>query len=264
MDDQIVWITGASSGIGRALAYEYSRLGWKLILTSRREEKLEEVKRSCEGGENRVCVLPADLSDLAGIPLLVSKAEACFGRIDLLINNAGRSQRSLVSETGMDVYEELLRLDVLSTIAMTKGVLPGMTSRKKGHIAVVSSIAGKFGAPLRSGYSAAKFSLHGFYDSLRNEVWEHNISVSIIVPAFVKTDISINAATADGSSYGKMDQNQAEGDSPEKCARQIVKKLKKKKREFFVGMNGRARLALFLSRYFPALLTRILRSARPT
>lgn len=264
MENRVVWITGASSGIGRALALEYARRGWKLILTSRREDKLQEVKRSCEGGGDGICILPADLSDLDGIPDLAGRAEACFGRVDLLINNAGRSQRSLVLETGMDVYEQLLRLDVLSTIALTKSVLPGMIARKTGHIAAVSSIAGKFGAPLRSGYSAAKFSLHGFYDSLRNEVWEDNIAVSVIVPAFVKTDISVNAVTADGSSYGKLDQNQAEGASPEECARQIANNLNKKKREFFVGMNGRARLALFLSRYFPGLLSRILRTARPT
>jgi short-subunit dehydrogenase len=264
MSDNVAWITGASSGIGCALAVEYARLGWKVILTSRREEKLQEVKGICAAEDDRVAVLPADLTDLAGIPKVVEKAEALFGKIDLLINNAGQSQRSTVVETEMDVYEHILRLDLLAAIALTKGVLPGMLSRKTGHIAAVTSVAGKFGAPLRSGYSAAKFSLHGFFDALRLEVWKDNIAVSLIVPAFVKTDISMNALTGDGNPYGTMDQNQEEGMSPEDCAKQIVRGLRKKKREFYVALNGRARFALFLNRYFPGLLARILRTARAT
>ncbi len=262
--ESVVWITGASSGIGSALAREYSRLGARCILTARNREKLEEVRKQCPRGESGVAVLPGDLGRIETIPELAKKAVVIYGRIDILINNAGVSQRSLVHETSIDVYKDLFNVNVLGTIALTREILPEMIRNRSGQIVAVSSIAGKFGTPLRSGYCATKHALHGFFDSLRAEVWQYGISVSLVVPGFVQTDISRHAFTGSGGFYGKMDENQAGAVSPEDAARAIVRNVAAYKREFRVGMNGKSRLALFLAAFFPGLLARILRTARIT
>lgn len=259
-----IWITGASSGIGKALAVSFAARGANLVLTARRLDKLEEVKRECGLDGDRIFLLPGDLSELSSIPAMAKKAQEKFGSIDLLVNNAGLSQRSKVIDTDIKVYEYLLRVNVLASISLTKSVLPGMLERKKGHIAVVTSIAGKFGTPLRSGYAAAKHGLHGFYCSLRGEVRDDNIRVSIIVPGFVKTEISQNALMGNGDAYGKMDENQAFGQSPEDCARDIIKGLLGGKGEFYVGMNGKAWMGLFLRKIFPGILDKLLSRVKVT
>lgn len=247
---QIVWITGASSGIGEALVYEYIKRGATVIASARQETVLLEVKSRCIFPEN--ChVQPLDLSESTNFPELTKKIIMQFGRIDILINNGGISQRSKAGETPLFLDRQIFETNYFGTIALTKAVLPYMLAQKGGVIAATSSIAGKFGFPLRSAYSASKFALHGFFESLRLEYFREHISVCMIIPGRVRTNISKNALEKDGSAHNKMDNGQAQGISPEKAARQIMKGLDKHKKEIPVGSTEL--LMLYFKRFFPAL-----------
>ncbi len=251
-----VWITGASSGIGEAIARVMARQNTNLILSSRREEELERVKSLCVtsgASEDSVLVLPMDVTDESAMPQIVKQAESAFGGIDLLINNAGISQRSLCQNTEMAVYRTLFDIDVFGQIAVTKLVLPAMLERGTGHIAVTSSVAGKIGVAQRTGYCAAKHAMMGFFDALRAEVEHQGVDVSTITPGWIKTAVSENAISGDGSSYGKMDKDIANGMDVNEAAEVIVSGLNKKKKEIAVG--GRLEMvALRLKRFFPGVV----------
>jgi len=232
--NQVVWITGASSGIGEALTYAFAEQGAKLILSARREDALQAVAKKCEKA-TEILILPLDLSKADTLKDKVTEALAHFGQIDLLINNGGISQRSLAKDTSLDVYRKLMEVNYFGTIALTQALLPSMIERKSGHLAVVSSIAGKIGAPLRTGYSGSKFAVNGYFEALRIETMRDNLKISIICPGFINTNVSVNALTADGSQQGKSDENIREGMSAEECARQILEGLQEKKMEILVG-----------------------------
>ena len=166
MKEKVIWITGASSGIGAELAKQYSKKGARLILSARRKLALEEVKDSCVNKKN-ITILQLDLKDFKIMESHVANAISFFGSIDLLINNAGVSQRSLISETNFEVYKELMDINYLGTVALSKALLPYFTKQRKGHFVVVTSVMGKYGSPFRSGYCGAKHALHGFFDVLR-------------------------------------------------------------------------------------------------
>ena len=165
--NKIVWITGASSGIGEALAKEYASLGAKIILSARRKEELNRVQSECDLNDQQALVLPLDLSKHDEMGVKVQQALAHFGHVDILINNGGISQRSLVLETDFSVYKKLIDVDYLGTVALTKALLPHFVERQSGHFAAVTSLMGKFASPLRSGYCGAKHAVHGFFDGLR-------------------------------------------------------------------------------------------------
>jgi len=259
---QVIWITGASSGIGEALAYSLAKRGAKLILSARREEELHRVKSACQRAEEDILVLPLDLEKQAEFPEKVAQAVAYFAHIDILINNGGISQRSLAKDTDLAVDRRIMEIDYFGTIALTKAVLPLMLQRKAGKIVVVSSLVGKFGTPLRSAYAAAKHALHGFFDSLRAECWQENLKVLIVCPGFIKTQVSINALTAQGEKQNKMDDAQANGMSADKCAEKIIKAIVADKEEVYIG--GREIYAVYLKRLLPTLFSKILRKAKVT
>jgi len=261
MKDKVVWITGASSGIGEALAYAYGRTGARLILSSRNEEKLLEIRSRCAGRSDHV-VLPLDLAAPESLEAKSDQALREAGRIDVLVNNGGVSQRSLALETTLEVDRRIMETNFFGTVALTKAVLPSMLKRKNGSIAVVSSLMGKFGTPLRSSYCASKHALHGFFDSLRAEVWRQGISVTVICPGFIRTNISINALTACGDAHGVMDEATARGMLPDTCAERIIAAVEGKKAEVCIG--GREVVAVYLKRFAPALLNRIIRKTKVT
>lgn len=238
---EVVWITGASSGIGEAFALEYARLGnCSLVLSGRKVDALNRVKRACiDAGlaAADVLVIPFDIVDVTGHPQRVQEVLAQFQRIDVLINNAGISQRSWCVDTSLDVYRRLFEVDVFGQIALTKAVLPIMLTQGSGHIAITSSVAGKLGAPLRTGYSMAKHAVMGFFDALRCEVAHQGIHVSTITPGSVQSQVSVNALRGDGESFGVMDKEIEEGMPVEDCAREVVAKLKAKQREIPVGIG---------------------------
>lgn len=201
------WITGASSGIGSALAKGYSARGYRVILSGRDKARLAAVAAQCDG--ETLC-LPFDAAD---IPAAQAAADTAWdwaaiagGGIDVLVNNAGVSQRSLAIDTDFSVYRDMIGLDLLSPIAITQALLRRMCARKTGQIVMVSSLAGKIGSPLRTAYSAAKHGLVGYADSLRIEVAHHGVGVIVVLPGSVKTDVSRNALTSDGSRRGDSDQ----------------------------------------------------------
>ena len=214
-----VWITGASSGIGKALAVKLGSLGANLVLSSRKEGQLMEVAQLCK---TEVLVLPLDLEKSSNFPEKVIKVVSKFKSIDLLINNGGISQRSEASQTSIEVDRKLMEINYFGTIGLTKSVLSIMQKQQKGHIVTVSSLSGKFGFFLRSAYAASKFAQLGFFESLRLEEEKNNIDISMVFPGFVNTDISKNALSGTGDQHGLKDQNQQNGISPEKCAQDII------------------------------------------
>ncbi len=257
--DKTILLTGASAGIGEMLAYELAKRGARLILVARDEQRLEKVKTQCERSQEHI-VATIDLMDYHSAAKRTLELQQKHGDIDILINNAGISQRSFASETNISVYEKLMSVDYFAPVAMTKALLPDMLARRSGQIVTVSSIAGKIATPYRSGYSAAKHAIIGFMDSLRAETWRENLVVTILCPGFIKTGISVNALTGDGSTLGSVDSGQANGMEPQLCAKLMVDAIEKNKDEAIMG--GKEKYAVTLKRFFPGLVNRIIRKAK--
>jgi len=262
LKDKIIWITGSSSGIGAALAQQYSKLGAQLIISSRNLKALEQVRLSCQHPDN-IKALQLDLADSEGMDGKVEAAIGLFGRIDILINNAGISQRSLVSETLLDVDRRIFEVNYFGTIALTKALLPHFILKKEGQLVVISSVVGKIGTPLRSSYSASKHALHGFFDSLRAECFDDKIEVTLICPGFVNTDVSINALTAKGDKQGSKDKATANGLDPDFFAKKAIKAIHRRKQEIVIGGHLEV-LAVYVKRFFPLLLARMVRKVDVT
>jgi len=257
--DQVVWITGASSGIGAALAKAAARRGARLILSARREAALEQVREEATRGgvpADRIAVLPFDVTDEAALDDIVARARAVFGRIDVLINNAGITQRSLALESDMAVYRRIMEVDFFAPVALTQKVLPIMVEQGGGYVAATSSVAGKIGVQLRTAYCAAKHALMGYFDALRAEMAEHNVGVSTIVPGFIRTDIAAAALKGDGSAAGGTSEAVAGGMDPDKAAQVIQRGLEREQPEIAVG-EGREMLLLPLKRLSPRAVYKI-------
>jgi short-subunit dehydrogenase len=260
---KVIWITGASSGIGEALAYELASRGSKLILSSRRKEELARVKGNCPAHmQADIRILPLDLSKPETLQLSVEAAIQLFGHVDVLINNGGISQRSLAKDTTLEVDRKLMEVDYFGTIALTKYLIPHFITRKAGHYVVITSVVGKVGTPYRTGYSAAKHALHGFFDALRAELWTESkdIHVTLVGPGWVRTNVSINALTGDGSPNMTMDPTTASGIDPKVLAIKIARAIEKNKHELFVA-GVKESMALTLKRWFPSILAIVLRKA---
>lgn len=256
-DQKKIWITGASSGIGAALAKEVSSRGGFVILSARSRDKLEEVQQSLKQ-PNQSEIVTIDLMDTDAITSVTTAVMAKHSDLFMLVNNAGRSQRSKVEETNFGVYKDLMQLNYFSIVQLTQAVLPAMIENKSGHIIAISSIAGKLGAPFRSGYAASKHAIHGFFDCLRSEIWHHGMRVTLICPGFVNTPIAHNAASSSGAALGTADPENANGMSPEYVAKKICDAAEKGKEEVVLG--GKEVLGIYLKRFFPRLLSRILKN----
>lgn len=259
MAKPVIWITGGSSGIGEATAQKFSKEGYSLILSSRNLQELERVKASCNFPED-IRILTLDLAASNDFDQKVVTALSFFGKVDILLHNGGISQRSLIKDTQLEVDRKLMEVNYFGTVALTKALLPHFMERRQGQFGVVTSLVGKFGSPFRSSYAGAKHALHGFFDTLRAEHHQDGIAVTLICPGFIRTQVSINAVTGDGSPLGEMDQAQNQGMSPESCAEGIFKALVKKKEEVYIG--GKETLAVYLKRFLPGLFSKILRSAK--
>ncbi|MFV8364997.1 SDR family oxidoreductase [Flavobacterium sp. XS1P27] len=252
INSKIVWITGASSGIGEALAYELATRNCKLILSARNIKALEVVKSKCSTAE--VVILPFDLSDFYNAKNQVDNAIAVFGKIDILVNNGGVSQRSLIADTDFEVDKKLIEVDYLGTVALTKALLPHFIKNKKGHFVTVTSLMGKFGSPYRSGYCGAKHALHGFFDVLRMEHQKDNINVTLICPGFIQTNVAKNALTADGSKQNTDDEATLNGMPVVIFVKKLIKAVESNTFEAYIG--GKEVLGVYLKRFFPKLLHR--------
>jgi dehydrogenase/reductase SDR family protein 7B len=241
-----VWITGASSGIGAGMARAFGGAGATVILSGRNETALLDVASGIQSS----VILPFEVTDRAILPAVVDHA----GHVDILVNNAGISQRGLCEDTVMDVYRTIMEVDFFAPVELTKLVLPAMLARGHGHVAVTASVAGKVGSPQRTGYSAAKHAVMGFYDSLRTEVEHRGVKVTTIVPGFVRTEIGARALTADGSVKGAGEDDVDAGISADEAGRIILAGFEAGMREIPVGGNGPEMALLGLKRQDPEQL----------
>ena len=257
-----VWITGASSGIGAACACRYAAEGARLVLTSSSAERLDEVAGKCRAsGAEDVIVLPYDLTCLNDIDSLVKKAWGAFGGIDIVMLNAGISQRTNVEDTSMEMIRKIMEINYFAPVAIAKALLHKMIGRGGGRIAVTTSIAGRFGFPLRCGYSSSKFALYGFFETLQAEYNKDGIKVTLVCPGRVSTNISRYALDKGGKPHGIMDPGQASGMSAESAAEIIVDAVRKGRREVLVGRHEL--LMVYIKRFFPGLCALLSRKINP-
>ncbi|CAA0123570.1 putative oxidoreductase [Halioglobus japonicus] len=257
---QVVWITGASSGIGEALVRGFSAAGAAVVLSARNVPELQRVRDECiaaGAAAKNLLVLPLDVLDYDALPEAVQAVQKAYGRIDLLINNAGTSQRSFCLETELHVYRTLFELNVVAQIALTKAVLPIMVEQGAGHVMVTASVAGKVGVPLRTGYCAAKHAVMGFFDALRTEVAHQGIKVTTIVPGFIRTNIGANALTGTGEPTGVEDADIESGMDVSVCAERILQGIVDGVEEIAVG-DGPEMELLELKRQDPVSTFRLL------
>ncbi|MCR4558766.1 MAG: SDR family oxidoreductase [Bacteroidales bacterium] len=257
--DKKIWITGASSGIGEALCYELSALGAFLIISSRRQTELERVKNNCQNPD-KVKIVPLDLENYRSIAEIAKPVLEEVKSIDILINNGGMSQRALVIDEDLSVVEKMMKINFFGAVALTKEVLPKMVEQKHGHIVCMSSLAGKFGIPLRSGYAAAKHALHGFFETLRAENYDNGIRVMMVCPGYVNTKVAINALDAKAEKRGVNDEGQEKGLDPKIMAQKIIKGIEKEKLEITAG--GGETNGIWVSRFFPNLFAKIIRNKK--
>lgn len=259
--NSVVWLTGASSGIGEQLAYQLAEKGAKLILSARRKEELLRVKENCNS--ETVEILTLDLSDSFSLKQRAKESGTIFGEVDILINNGGISQRDTIINTTLDVDRKLMEVNYFGSITLSKMLLPKMVERRKGHHVAVTSTVGIINTPFRSGYGASKHALHGFYDALRAEHHDDNLKVTIVLPGYIKTNLSFNALVGDGSPQNKMDKGQEKGMSPEKCAKLIIKAIEADKQEAYIG-GFKERLGIYLKRFWPKAAAKAIRKIRVT
>ena len=256
-----VWITGASSGIGKQFALDYAELGANLVLSARNVVALNELKVNLQE-KVKVIVQPLDLAKFEEIPAIVENTISACSNIHLLINCGGISQRALANDTKLEVDRRIMDINYIGTIHLSKLLIPHFIEQKAGQFAVITSLVGKFGSPLRTSYAASKHALHGFFDSLRPELYENNIKVTLICPGYIKTNISLNALTGSGAQQNKMDNAQANGMSVETFSKKAVCAINSGKKEVYIG--GKEVLMVYFKRYLPFLYHRIIRTVNVT
>lgn len=249
--DKTVWITGASSGIGESLAYELACAGAKLILSARNEKELQRVLSGCAFLEKHV-IIPLDLEKYRTLEAMANQVWEEHGPIDVLINNAGISQRYLVADSKLESDEKIMDINFLGTIALTRPVLKRMLECKSGHIAVTVSMLGFYGMQTRCGYSASKHALRGYFEGLRNELFRTNVKITLLYPGYINTQIAKNALMADGAPFGQNDEFHAHGIPAKKCAQKIIRAIEyEKPQQIIAGIKER--FGLLLARFFPGL-----------
>ncbi len=252
--NQVVWITGASSGIGEAFAHKFASEESKIILTARRIEKLNEIKKTLTQkgihSEN-ITLLPADLSDISALPALAKKAISIYGTLDVLMNNAGVSQRGYAEDMPFDVEMKIFNLDLISPIALTKAILPHFIQNKQGRIIVTSSLLGVLAIPSSTSYCGAKHGVNGYFGALAYELRPSGIQVQILQPGFVKTEISLQALNTKGESHGKIDSDHRDAMSAETFVHRAFKQILRNK--MYITVAGKEGLAHYVHRFCPGL-----------
>ncbi|MCO5229781.1 MAG: SDR family NAD(P)-dependent oxidoreductase [Chitinophagales bacterium] len=257
-----ILITGASSGIGEAIAVHFAAKGAYLLIAGRNLKELERVKSNCQKAEGVEIIL----LDLENHDDLFDKAASIIHshkKIDVLINNAGVSQRALAKDLPFEFDKKIVNIDLLGTIALTKAFLPSMLENKSGSIVTITSMVGKYGTPMRSAYAAAKHGLHGFFDALRAEVFDDNIQVLLVCPGFIKTNVSINAIGPGGGKQGTMDQATGNGIEPKAVAVAIESALNSNSEEINVA-GAKELLGLYMKRFAPNIFSKMIRKMKVT
>ncbi|WOE31381.1 MULTISPECIES: SDR family oxidoreductase [unclassified Acinetobacter] len=260
LNQQVVWITGASSGIGRALAKACALQGASVILTARRFDVLEQVRLTLAHPEQHLCIA-MDITNEAEVSEAYQKVLAHKGRIDWLINNAGLSQRALITETSMQTERTIMEIDYFAQVFLTKTVLPTFMQQQSGRIIFVSSVAGLLGTQYRASYSAAKAAIHMWANSLRAEIADQGIEVSVLFPGFVNTDVSLNALNGAGEAQCHQDEAIEQGLDADQFARMALKALMDGQEYIVIG-GAKERLGTWISRLSPSTLYKMIRKAK--
>lgn len=255
-----VWISGATSGIGKAVAEAYHQRGDRLILSARKSGDLDRLRVAL--GASDALLAPFDLAQPAEICDLVDRIWQQAGGVDVVVHSGGISQRSRLIDTDPAVDRQMMEVNYFGTLAFTRALLPHMIAARGGHFAVVTSLMGLFSAPMRSGYAGAKHAMHGWFEALRAEHHSDGIRVTMVSPGFVRTNISINALTADGSAQGTMDDATDNGITAEQCASAILRGIDRNKA--LITPAKKEKLGYWLSRFAPSILRRMVRSAKVT
>ncbi len=256
-----IWVTGASSGIGKAIAIELAKSGGRLILSARNREGLQKTQKICLEYTEMAEVVVMDVASEASIMAAWKTICSTVDVVDILINNSGISQRATAANTNMMVARQIMEVNYFGAIQLSKLVLPGMLQQKSGYIVVTGSLSGKFGWKQRSSYAASKFALQGYYESLRAEVADSNVQVLMVIPGRIRTDISLHSVTADGSPNKKMDKAQEGGIPAETCARKVVQGIRRDKKEIII--SGFERLMIAIRFFAPWLYYRIAANRDP-
>jgi dehydrogenase/reductase SDR family member 7B len=257
-----IWITGAASGIGKALALEFASRGATIILSDRDLKNLDDVTVSCKSAGGVPVAAPFDLEKPEEIKSAVAKVLQEYPKIDMLFSNGGISQRSYAVDTPVEIDRKIMEVNFFGALVLTKELLPSLISGGGGKIAITSSAVGKFGFPLRTAYSASKHALQGYFEALRAELHDKNVKVTIVSPGRVYTNISVNAIDQKGNKYGRMDDGQAGGIPADKCARKIIRAVEKNRNELWVG--GPVILMIYIRLYLPFLFYRLAPRIKPT
>ncbi|TSE07719.1 SDR family NAD(P)-dependent oxidoreductase [Aquimarina algiphila] len=260
IENKIVWITGSSSGIGKALAFEFINAGANVILSARREEELKKVAKNSKSRRKNILILPFDLENIEDFPDKVEKVVQKFGRIDILINNAGIGHRTKTLDTPNEIERKIMEVNFFGTINLTKLVAKKMQLKKKGKIVVISSILGKLGFPFHSTYSASKFALQGYFESLRMELYKDNIHILIVSPGFINTGIGERLITESGEVQGNPTGEERQfGMATDRCAKEVIRAIKKDVDHKFVG--GPEISWVFKRQFFPKRFFKNIRKA---
>lgn len=261
LKNKVIWITGASSGIGEALAYACAAEGAKLVLSARRETDLNRVAKGCKLDEQFILILPLDLEQTENIDGKTSIVLQKFGCIDVLVNNGGMGNRTMAVNTSTAIDRKIMEINFFGTVNLSRSVAKVMQKQKSGKIVVITSIMGRYGMPLYSAYAASKHALYGYFESLRQELFADNVKVQIIAPGFINTDVSTKLITEDGSPYGVKSQAQEKGMKASDCARGIVNAIKGNSDHKFVG--GYEIFSVYVKQFFPRLFYRLMRVMTP-
>uniref|UniRef100_A0A8C1P9W9 Dehydrogenase/reductase SDR family member 7B n=1 Tax=Cyprinus carpio TaxID=7962 RepID=A0A8C1P9W9_CYPCA len=265
VQDKVVVITGASSGLGKECARVFHAAGARLILCGRDQKRLQDVVEELRNTTNgkiqtySPCTVTFDLSSTSLVSSAAEEILKCHGHVDVLINNAGISYRGNILDTHVSVQRDVMETNYFGPVALTHALLPSMVDRRSGHIVVISSVQGKISIPYRSAYSASKHATQAYFDCLRAEVDRFGLQVSVISPGYIRTNLSINAVTGDGSKYGVMDKTTAKGSDPVDVARAVLKAVCHKQKDVVLaGLLPTA--AVYLRTLWPALYFRLMAS----
>ncbi|XP_059524305.1 dehydrogenase/reductase SDR family member 7B isoform X1 [Myotis daubentonii] len=265
LQDAVVVITGATSGLGRECAKVFHAAGAKLVLCGRNREALEQLtkelaaSRASEVQTHTPRMVTFDLADTGATVAAAAEILQCFGHVDVLVNNAGVSYRGTILDTPVDVDRRVMETNYFGPIALTKALLPSMVQRRRGHVVAISSVQGKISVPFRSAYAASKHATQAFCDCLRAELEQHGVAVTVLSPGYIRTNLSLNAIAADGSRYGVMDETTAQGRVPADVARDVLAAVAKKKEDVVLASLAPS-LAIYLRTLAPALFFRLMAS----
>ncbi|XP_036408985.1 dehydrogenase/reductase SDR family member 7B isoform X2 [Megalops cyprinoides] len=265
IQDAVVVITGASSGLGKECARVFHAAGARLILCGRDRARLQELVQELKevADSKQKTYTPStvifDLSDTETVASAAEEILKCHGHVDILINNAGVSYRGTILNTHVDVHKEVMGINYFGPVALTQAILPSMVQRRKGHVAVISSVQGKIAIPFRSAYAASKHATQAYFDCLRAEAEQYGLEVSVISPGYIRTNLSLNAVTGDGSKYGVLDKNTAEGRDPREVAEAVLRAVGRSKKDVLLA-GPLPTLAVYIRTLCPQLFFKLMAS----